>query len=297
MTPKSEIGPKKSSTEVLHMSKRVSEFISMAQAIASHKPTITFPRTISNCLQDAIAVRREFADWYASNAEGENTTHQATSNDRHVYFIRILERTWEILSMNLPRTDISHSTSIEKSRPRAPNNTGSNVPNGNGSDWHQLMNRFSAFELEYLLETPADATVNLQVSEDTHSTRCATEVWLELEDADIEAEFWMGIHMYLKARKFWRVMVRMTWEEYLLGKENLHVAAMRTNFMAFFVRLSETSLAELVRPFKYQASKFPQNSPQSLYYLYCHRSSKYYDYDLANFETLGYPAKQHHAPH
>lgn len=109
----------------------------MAKAIAKSGGKI--PAIITKTLEDAIASRREGADWY----KGQHSTE--ISNEGHTYFIDILRDAQEILAQLAPSNVLSNDT------------TAGAIPATSNIMPEELGNRFAYLEVEEPAEWTAAA--------------------------------------------------------------------------------------------------------------------------------------------
>ncbi|CZR63378.1 uncharacterized protein PAC_13275 [Phialocephala subalpina] len=72
----------------------VQDFVPLAQSIVDTDPAITIPRNILHSLRSVIGKRKKCAEFYAQ-IEGD-TTHQR-ENEKHAYFVGVLEKVFDIL--------------------------------------------------------------------------------------------------------------------------------------------------------------------------------------------------------
>jgi hypothetical protein len=73
---------------------KVNDFIPMAESVRQHVSKITVPKSAERAFACAIVERKRVSSWFRSVHESDEDND---SDDRHLFFIGVLEKTFMIL--------------------------------------------------------------------------------------------------------------------------------------------------------------------------------------------------------
>ncbi|KAF2492603.1 hypothetical protein BU16DRAFT_619993 [Lophium mytilinum] len=217
---------------------KVSDFIPMAQIIASKKPSI--PAILRRLFSRAITARRKCADWFGQHSEQEKD-----SNRKHMYFISILEETFRLL---LPLVATSKYTDTTSGPTKA-------TPSAQTTS-----TMFENLTVEDTIEhSDSDNTTEKGIDAASSSTESPMpRAQIERDEEEVKAEFLFAIQCFLAGLKELRTYLGRGWKNYKAGFGELLIAAITTNTAVALVRLSEREFENsITRPKDYPLSKYP----------------------------------------
>jgi hypothetical protein len=198
----------------------VMSFIQLAKAIVATKE-IAVPSSVLTTLSAVIQGRKDCAAWYMLNQDDADETMRA-NNDSHRHFIKILEETFELLSVRHSLTEpILQSDSDEYSS--------------------CAMNMF-----EYLDPDTAGKTQTIPDVVDTSDADTDSEYALETSDADVS----FALYCFMKDLTRIRIFVRRTWRQFKSGEIGLQTASLTMNTAIGIIKSLSQDFEETFPRFK-----------------------------------------------
>ncbi|KAK7977359.1 hypothetical protein PG996_003424 [Apiospora saccharicola] len=225
---------------------KVSEFVSLAEFIASLATKPDIPQALGNLFERAVKARRECTEWYKKHG------HDALSDKRHEHFTSILVDAWNTL---LPFQTVNKTERRTESKARPEKNKRKEV-----NTTLPFLNRFSGLQVE---DTTADEPTAPESQQDFDSDASfelpgITPATIEKDEEEIEVDFFFAIHDFLNDINKLRRGMKQLWSEYTSEEMELSVVSLLTNVTIHLVRRAEQTLDLCVqRPAKYPASEFP----------------------------------------
>ena len=222
----------------------VSQFLPMAQAIATHKPKIKVPLVLNRLFHRVIKARRSFAKWYAEVGK----TEHAASNERHTHFIDVLQATWEVL------------VPIEQARKATEPDRTKDVKSESGF-LGSLENRFATLRVENPNDTSSSHHTTPSPSsagEEDYRLSTNIKVKVQRDEDEVENDFFLAIYTFLNELSSARQWIRHTWEGIAVGDTRIPQAALQSNLAIQLVRRAEFGLEHSIeRPKRFPVSVYP----------------------------------------
>ncbi|KAF2123222.1 hypothetical protein BDV96DRAFT_593660 [Lophiotrema nucula] len=210
---------------------RVSDFVPMAQAIATAEEQVMVPVALTKLFNRAIRTRRKVANWFKLKDDADQE-----SNSRHHYFITVLEDAFKVLR---PFT----SRGPQPARSGAQADASASIP---------FENRFA----NLTVEEAAEFADEFESSE--AGLPEVAKVVLEQDETDLEEELRLAISLLLQELGNMGTVVRGNWQKYRNGDIDLIVAAMVTDTAIQLAQKAEAEFDLVVpRSTKYPSLTFP----------------------------------------
>ncbi|KAF1847641.1 uncharacterized protein K460DRAFT_281363 [Cucurbitaria berberidis CBS 394.84] len=195
---------------------KVSDFVPMAEAIANNEANVLVPVT----------------NWFKSKTLDDNND----SNERHHYFITVLEDAFRLLRPFI-------SLGPEAHRPGKPGATSDALP---------LQNRFANLTVEDVAEIAEKEGAEESKLPDV------SNVVFEQDEAEMEEELKFAVGLLLQELQTMRDAACAQWEKYKNDEVDLIVAAMTTDMAIKLAQRAEAEFDLVVkRPKSYPTDSFP----------------------------------------
>lgn len=223
-TPSTSASPDETKPPVYTI--RVKEFITLANFIVGFKKqTVQVPEALAKALDRAILLRKQ----YSSGAGGS-----IESDERHAYFLGVLEKTREILKPRMPSGMINDR--LTKTEPSADEASENQNPDADPNE--QIRNIFESLELEEPSQEFLDAP-DIKPIERTTSTQPRYEV----EAVQTVEEEYIAAHCLFEDVRHIRRFLCQLWTTYQEGMELIAVSV-TVNTAIGFIRDMEQDLIQ-----------------------------------------------------
>lgn len=197
----------------------VKDFVSLAEYLAP-KPDLNVSPQFWESIERAIRLRKEHGDYHSLKAA---TGNAISSNEKHFYFLGILERVREVLK---PRLEAGVARPEEQSA----------TVSGQDNDIEGRLNNMFAC---LTVEEPSESFLNAPDAAPAVETDDPSNAIYEVEPMDDPLELYMRISAFLQDCSKIRNAVTQTWKLYSQGAATLVSAAVTTDIAIHLVKQLE----------------------------------------------------------